>query len=58
MTIKNFLDEFRAKGIRNTITETDIVSKYIKRTLEVKDYVPFAEKRALCERVLDRNSVV
>jgi hypothetical protein len=29
------------------------VSEYIKEKLEVKDYVPFAEKRELCERVLN-----
>ena len=46
-TVKNFIDEFKAKGIRNTITETDIVSNYIKKTLEVKTYLPFAEKREL-----------
>jgi hypothetical protein len=53
MKIKNFIEEFKAKRIRNTITEKDIVSNYIKSTLEVKDYVPFAEKRELCVGVLN-----
>lgn len=52
-TVKTFLDEFKSNGIRNTITETDIISNYIKKTLEVKKYLPFAEKRELCAKVLN-----
>lgn len=60
--VKNFIETFQKKGIRNTPTVTDIVSNYIKETLEVKTYLPFAEKRELCAKVLntcntiDRNS--
>ena len=63
-TIKNFIDDFKAKKIINTRINENAVSDYLKTQLEIKDYVPFAEKRDLCERVLnscntkDRNGLV
>ena len=63
-TVKNFIETLKAKGIRNTITDNSVVPNYIKKTLEVKDYIPFAEKRELCENVLnacntkDKNGLV
>lgn len=53
MTIQNFIEEFKAKKIQNTKTDNTIVSAYIAKTLEIKNYIPFVEKRELCERVLN-----
>jgi hypothetical protein len=53
MGIIDFINEFKAKKIMNTAINQNAVSEYIKKELEVKDYVPFAEKRELCERVLN-----
>lgn len=64
MKVQNFINDFKSKKIMNTKIELDAVSKYIKKELEVKDYMPFAEKRELCERVLsacnvkDKNGLV
>ena len=60
MKILEFINDVKAKKLMNT----PAVGEYIKKTLEVKGYVPFAEKRALCERVLnacndvDKNGLV
>lgn len=57
MTIKEFINDFKSKKIMNTKIDTDAVSKYLKKELEVKNYVPFVEKRELCERVLNACNV-
>lgn len=53
MTIKNFIEEFHAKKIMNTQIAPNAVADYLKKELEIKDYVPFAEKRELCANVLN-----
>lgn len=53
MKVLDFISNFKEKKVINTKFEPDAVSKYIKKELEVRDYVPFAEKRELCERVLN-----
>ena len=53
MTIKNFIEGFHAKKVMNTTLNPTGVADYIRKELEVKDYISFAEKRELCERVLN-----
>ena len=53
MKIKEFVQEFKNKGIKNTQYNPNAVAEYIQKTLDIKDYLPFAEKRELCKRVLD-----
>ena len=53
MKVNEFIENFKAKKIMNTQIAPNAVSEYIKKELEVKDYVPFAEKRELCKKVLD-----
>ena len=53
MKVIDFVNGFKAEKVMNTRIDTEAVPKYIKNKLEVKDYVPFAEKRELCERVLN-----
>ena len=53
MKINEFIETFKAKKVMNTQINPNAVGEYIKKELEVKDYVPFAEKRELCKRVLD-----
>ena len=57
MKISEFIDNFKEKKIMNTKVAPDAVSEYIKKELEVKNYVPFIEKRELCERVLNACNV-
>lgn len=53
MKIVDFINDFKAKKIMNTQLNQNAVGEYIKKELEVKDYVPFAEKRELCANVLN-----
>lgn len=53
MTIKNFCDAYKAKRFMNTKQGVDERVEWIKKELGVKEYLPFAEKRELCEVVLD-----
>jgi hypothetical protein len=53
MKILELVKEFKDKRIMNTKINEHAVSDYLKNTLEIKDYVPFAEKRELCANVLN-----
>ena len=53
MTITEFIENFKARKIMNSKINENAISEYIKKELEIKDYVPFAEKRELCAKVLN-----
>lgn len=53
MNIQNFIKEFQEKKIIDTQLNPNAVSEYLKKELNIKDYVPFAEKRELCANVLN-----
>ena len=53
MKIAEFIENFKSKKVMNTHINSNAVSEYIKKELEVKTYLPFAAKRELCERVLN-----
>ena len=53
MKVAEFINEFKTKKIMNTTINPNAVSEYIKKELAVKDYLPFAEKREICARVLE-----
>ena len=54
-TVRNFINEFKTKKIQNTKTDNTIVGKYIRDTLQVKTYIPFREKRAIVETIVEQN---
>lgn len=53
MTITTFIENFNKTKPENTKVNPNAVGNYIKKELEIKDYLPFAEKRELCARVLE-----
>lgn len=53
MKILEFVQGFKDKKVMNTHIKPNAINEYIKDTLEVKDYIPFAEKRELCANVLN-----
>lgn len=53
MLVKTFVENFKKEKVMNTAINPNVVSDYIKKTLEVKDYIPFAEKRELCASVIE-----
>jgi hypothetical protein len=52
-TVKNFVENYKAKRFMNTKQGVDERVEWIRKELEVKEYLPFAEKRELCKVVLD-----
>ena len=53
MKIVEFLNAYKEANVQNTKLNDHAVYNYLKTILEVKDYLPFAEKRELCERVIN-----
>jgi hypothetical protein len=53
ITVQSFVNEFIEKGIKNTQVKPNAISDFIREKLEIKQYLPFVEKRALCEKVLE-----
>ena len=51
--VQSFIEKFNNDKVSNTKLAPNAVSEYLKKELEVKDYVPFVEKRELCEKVLN-----
>ena len=49
MKIVDFISNVKTKKLVNA----NAIAEYIKKELEVKEYLPFAEKRELCERVIN-----
>ena len=58
MKINEFIEEFKNKKIQNSKVDPDAVFNYIKKTLEVKEYIPFDDKRQIAEMIVEQNSTV
>lgn len=56
MRIAEFINEFKEKKIMNTQIKPNAISEYIKKTLEVKTYIPFKLKREIAEVVVAQNT--
>lgn len=55
MKVIDFVQCFIDKKVMNTKIEPDAVGKYIKETLEVKEYIPFNTKRKIVDKVVKQN---
>ena len=53
MTIKEFIDAYKAKRFMIAKQGAEERIEWIKNELGVKEYLPFADKRELCKVVLD-----
>ena len=53
MTIKEFVDAYKAKNFMNTKQGVEERVEWIKRELGLVSYLPFSDKRELCKSVLD-----
>ena len=52
-TVHEFVENYKAKRFMNTKQGGDERVEYLKSALEVKEYIPFADKRELCSKVID-----
>lgn len=55
MKVQEFVEKFKKERIANTKTDNTIVDSFIKKELEVREYVPFKEKRAIVELLVLKN---
>lgn len=55
MDIKTFVTNYKNKRFMNTKNGVDERIEYLKKELEIKTYIPFAEKRRLAEMVVEQN---
>ena len=53
MTIKTFIENYKTKNFMNTPQGVQERVEWIKKELGLVSYLPFAEKRELCENVLN-----
>lgn len=53
MKVQEFIETFKVKKIMDSKINEHAVADYLKETLDVKEYLPFAEKRELCAKVLN-----
>lgn len=53
INIKNFIEKFQNDKVANTKIAPNAVSDYLKKELEIKDYVPFVEKQSVAQVVLE-----
>lgn len=55
MKTVDFIQDFKNKKIMNTQIAPNAVSEYLKKTLEIKDYIPFNNKKQIAEMVVNQN---
>lgn len=55
MKVSELIKDFTDKKICNTKINENAVANYLKQTLEIKTYIPFRNKRAIVESIVDAN---
>lgn len=54
--VKTFIEKFKNDKVMNNKINTNIVSDYLKKELEIKTYIPFRTKREIAEIVVAQNT--
>ena len=56
MKISEFITDYKTKKVTNTQIKPNAVSEYLKKTLEIREYIPFKKKREIVEMVVTQNT--
>ena len=56
MKILDLITDYKEKKVANTQIKPNAVSEYLKQTLEIKEYIPFKNKREIVEMVVAQNT--
>ena len=56
MKVIDFVKSVKDKKVMNTKIEPDAVEKHIRGNLEIREYIPFNEKRMIAEMVVNSNT--
>ena len=54
-TVKNFVDAYKAKNFMISRNGTDEKSEWLRKELEIKEYIPFKTKREIAEMIVEQN---
>ena len=54
-TVKNFVDAYKAQRFMIGKNGVDEKSEWLRKELEIKSYIPFAEKRKIAEMIVEQN---
>lgn len=54
-TVRDFVENYKAKRFMNTPQGVDERVEWIRKELEVKSYIPFREKRKIAEMIVEEN---
>ena len=55
MKVNQFIDDMKKKKIQATAINPNAVSDYIRKTLEIKEYIPFEDKKKIAEMIIKTN---
>lgn len=55
MTIQEFVNAYNAKKFMNIKKGVDERTEWLRNELEIREYIPFREKRAIAEAIVEQN---
>lgn len=55
MKVVEFINKYKESKVQNTKMAPDAVEQFIKKTLEVKEYVPFKTKQEIVKTIIEYN---
>ena len=55
MKVVEFINKYKESKVQNTKVAPDAVEQFIKKTLEVKEYVPFKTKEEIVKTIIEYN---
>lgn len=58
MKISEFVEQFKQKNIQNSKVAPNAISEYIRKTIEIKTYIPFATKKVIAEEIVKQNTTI
>ena len=54
ISVQNFVSEYLDKKIKNTQVKPDAIGDFIREKLEIKEYLPFRDKRTIAETLVEQ----
>lgn len=58
MTVKEFVTDYLTKKIANNRVNPNAVSEYLCSTLQIRQYIPFHNKRIIAEKIVKENTML
>lgn len=58
ITVKDFINLYTSSKVMNTKVEPNAIENFIRKNLNIREYLPFADKRELCAKVVEASCEV